>query len=93
MSHGRSLPTQGNTKTEETRKGIRASNGIRTDDHIIERAKAFHFIDRLATLINSGTHVYLKQHLLNVASFWDTAPFSPYVNRRFGSTYHFHLEG
>jgi hypothetical protein len=93
MSHGRSLPTQGSTNSEQTRKGIRASSGIRTDGRVIERTKAFHFLDCLATLINSGARVYLKQHLLNVAIFCDTAPFSPYVNRRFGRKYHFLLQG
>jgi hypothetical protein len=27
-----------------------------------------------------------------VAIFWDIAPFSPYVNRRFGGKYHLHLK-
>jgi hypothetical protein len=31
--------------------------------------------------------------LLNVAVFWDIAPCSPNVNRRFGGTYHLHLRG
>jgi hypothetical protein len=30
---------------------------------------------------------------LNVAIFWDIAPCSPYVNRRFGGTYDLHLQG
>jgi hypothetical protein len=30
---------------------------------------------------------------MNVAIFWDLAPCSPYVNRRFGGTYHLHLQG
>jgi hypothetical protein len=30
---------------------------------------------------------------MNVAIFWDIAPFIPYVNRHFGGTYHFHLQG
>jgi hypothetical protein len=29
----------------------------------------------------------------NVAIFWNLAPCSPYVNRRFGGTYHLHLQG
>jgi hypothetical protein len=29
----------------------------------------------------------------NVAIFWDIAPCTPYVNRRFGGTYHLHLQG
>jgi hypothetical protein len=28
--------------------------------------------------------------VINVAVFWDTAPCSPYVKRRFGGTYHHH---
>jgi hypothetical protein len=31
--------------------------------------------------------------LLKIAIFWDIAPCSPYMNRRFGGTYHFHLQG
>jgi hypothetical protein len=30
--------------------------------------------------------------VMNVAIFWDIAPCSPYVNLRFGATYH-HLQG
>jgi hypothetical protein len=30
---------------------------------------------------------------MDVAIFWDIAPCSPYVNRRFGRTYHLHLHG
>jgi hypothetical protein len=30
---------------------------------------------------------------MNAAVFWDIAPCSPYVDRRFGGTYHFHLQG
>jgi hypothetical protein len=29
---------------------------------------------------------------MNVAIFWDIEPCSPYVNRRFGGTYHLHLQ-
>jgi hypothetical protein len=29
----------------------------------------------------------------DVAIFWDIAPSTPYVNRRFGGTYHLHLQG
>jgi hypothetical protein len=28
---------------------------------------------------------------MNVAIFWDIAPSNPYVNGRFGGTYHLHL--
>jgi hypothetical protein len=31
--------------------------------------------------------------VMNVAIFWDIAPCSPYVNRRFGETYHLHIQG
>jgi hypothetical protein len=31
--------------------------------------------------------------LMNVATFWDIAPCSPYVNRRFGGKYCLHLQG
>jgi hypothetical protein len=30
---------------------------------------------------------------MNVAIFWDMALYNPYVNRRFGETYHLHLQG
>jgi hypothetical protein len=29
---------------------------------------------------------------MNIAIFWDAALCNPYVNRRFGGTYHLHLE-
>jgi hypothetical protein len=29
---------------------------------------------------------------MNVDVFWDVAPCSPYVNQRFGETYHLHLQ-
>jgi hypothetical protein len=29
---------------------------------------------------------------MNVAILWDTAPSSPYVNRRFGGMYHLHVQ-
>jgi hypothetical protein len=29
----------------------------------------------------------------NVAIYWDTAPCTPYANRRLGVTYHLHLQG
>jgi hypothetical protein len=29
---------------------------------------------------------------MNVATFWDIASCSPYVNRRFGGTYHLHFQ-
>jgi hypothetical protein len=29
----------------------------------------------------------------NVAILWDIAPCNPYVNRRFGGTYHLHFQG
>jgi hypothetical protein len=31
--------------------------------------------------------------ITNVIVFWDISPCSPYVNRRFGGTYHLHLQG
>jgi hypothetical protein len=31
--------------------------------------------------------------VMNVTIFWDIAPTSPYVNWRFGGTYHLHLQG
>jgi hypothetical protein len=34
-----------------------------------------------------------KLHGSYVAIFWDIAPCSPYVIRRFVGTYHFHLQG
>jgi hypothetical protein len=33
-----------------------------------------------------------KEVIVNVAIFWDIASYSPYVKRRFGGTYHFHLQ-
>jgi hypothetical protein len=30
--------------------------------------------------------------VMNVAVVWDIAPFIPYVNRRFGGSYHLHLQ-
>jgi hypothetical protein len=31
--------------------------------------------------------------IINVAIFWDIAPYSPYVTRRFGGTYQLRLQG
>jgi hypothetical protein len=31
--------------------------------------------------------------VINIAIFWDIAPCIPYVNQRFGGTYHLHLQG
>jgi hypothetical protein len=31
--------------------------------------------------------------VMNDAIFWDIAPCSPYLRRRFRGTYHFHLHG
>jgi hypothetical protein len=31
--------------------------------------------------------------VINIVIFRDIAPCSPYVNRRFGGTYHLHLQG
>jgi hypothetical protein len=31
--------------------------------------------------------------VMKIVIFWDIAPCSPYMNRRFGGTYHFHLQG
>jgi hypothetical protein len=30
---------------------------------------------------------------MNAVIFWDKAPFSPYVKRRFSGMYHLHLQG
>jgi hypothetical protein len=30
--------------------------------------------------------------VMKTAIFWDTAPYSPYMKRRFGGTYHLHLQ-
>jgi hypothetical protein len=30
---------------------------------------------------------------MDVAIFWNIAQCSPYVNRRFGETYHLHIQG
>jgi hypothetical protein len=38
---------------------------------------------------NAGFQV-LTAVVVNVVIFWDTAPCSPYVNRRLGGTYNFH---
>jgi hypothetical protein len=45
-------------------------------------------------------HVRLRENrrttitcLLIVAIFWNIAPYSSYVNRRFGGTYHLHFQG
>jgi hypothetical protein len=35
----------------------------------------------------------LTAAVINTAFFWDTAPFSPYVNGCFGGTYKLHLQG
>jgi hypothetical protein len=48
-----------------------------------------------------GTKPYTGDHIenieqlykLNVATYRDISPCSPYVNRCFGGTYHFHLQG
>jgi hypothetical protein len=34
----------------------------------------------------------LKRHM-EIVTFWDTAPCSPYMNRRFDGKYHYHLQG
>jgi hypothetical protein len=34
-----------------------------------------------------------RNQFTNVVTFWDVASCSPYVNRHFGGTYHFHLQG
>jgi hypothetical protein len=31
--------------------------------------------------------------VMKISIFWDTAPWSPYMKRRFGGTYHLHLQG
>jgi hypothetical protein len=31
--------------------------------------------------------------VMKIAIFWDTVPCISYMNRRFGGTYHFHLQG
>jgi hypothetical protein len=43
-------------------------------------------------LVQAGPLLEGKEHL-NVAILWDMPPQSPYVNRRFGGTYHLHLQG
>jgi hypothetical protein len=35
----------------------------------------------------------IKGHILECCHLWDIAPCSPYVNIRFGETYHLHLQG
>jgi hypothetical protein len=35
----------------------------------------------------------LSAVVTNAAIFWDIAECSPYVNRRFGGTYHFNIQG
>jgi hypothetical protein len=30
--------------------------------------------------------------VMNVATFWDTAPYSLFLKRRFGGTFHLHLQ-
>jgi hypothetical protein len=37
--------------------------------------------------------VVLVVVVMKTANFWDIAPCSPYMNRRFGGTYHFHVQG
>jgi hypothetical protein len=43
----------------------------------------------------STTKLVLRSNnsfIINAAIFWDIAPLSPYENRRFGGTYHLHLQ-
>jgi hypothetical protein len=42
--------------------------------------------------MNVGFEV-LMAVVMNVAIFWDIVQCSPEVNRRFGGTYHLHLQG
>jgi hypothetical protein len=42
--------------------------------------------------INKRIGLACNKVMSNVAIFWDIAPCSPYVNRRFGGTYHHHLQ-
>jgi hypothetical protein len=46
--------------------------------------------------IKHGTPVgfeVLKAVVMKIAIFWNIAPFSPHVNRRFGGMNHVHLQG
>jgi hypothetical protein len=40
-----------------------------------------------------GFEVLITSIVIDIVIFWDTALCSPYVNRRFGGTYHFHSQG
>jgi hypothetical protein len=56
------------------------------------------FAARLMWVMKSLTYFTLKQkgamqHTVSVANFWYIVSCSPYVNRRFGLTYHLHLQG
>jgi hypothetical protein len=46
-----------------------------------------------STAFHSVGYVVLIAVVMNVATLCDAAPYSPYVNRRFGGTYHFHIQG
>jgi hypothetical protein len=43
-------------------------------------------------LIHERTKEWKEKSMEDVAIFWDILPNSPYVNRRFGGTYHLHLQ-
>jgi hypothetical protein len=56
------------------------------------------FTDRsyTSTILSSLQFVgieVLTAVVIKFAIFWDIAPCSPYMNRRFGGTYHLHLQG
>jgi hypothetical protein len=69
------------------------------------RKLAFRIVDcrglSVVAVLKGGSHnvpayllnAYSSNKALNVAQFWDVVPCSLYMNRRFGGTYHLHIEG
>jgi hypothetical protein len=47
----------------------------------------------LNTVVNCVGFEVLIAVIIHIAVLWEKAPCSTYVNRRFGGTYHLHLQG
>jgi hypothetical protein len=63
---------------------------LKTDDP--RALHSWHSASPAVFVICVGCEV-LAAAVINAAALLDIAPYSPYVNRRFGVTYHLHLQG
>jgi hypothetical protein len=59
---------------------------------LLTRGYEFFFPGAISKTLRVGFKM-LTAVVMDVAIFWDIAPFNPYVNRSFGGMYHFHLQG